>query len=149
MLRYLPMALLIACSPDGAAQHDGAPATTDSERTVAEPGDQTRPAAGAEAPSDRGLLALGESAVLGAITVTPLEVTEESRCPTGASCVWVGRVVVRVRIDRDGRSEERLIDTIEPLSMPGIRLRLVEVGPPRNSSNPPRPATYRFRFSLD
>lgn len=44
-------------------------------------------------------VALNETADLGGgLTVTPLEVLEDSRCPANVDCVWAGQVRLRVNV---------------------------------------------------
>lgn len=86
---------------------------------------------------------LGETIRVGRLTVRPLAVIEDSRCPSNVTCVWAGRVVLRLRITSLG---ERTISSIEPLALPGGgRLELAGVWPPRVHGE--RPAgPYRFGF---
>ena len=44
-------------------------------------------------------LEVGESATVGGAEVAFLEVVEDSRCPTGAECVWAGKARVRLAVD--------------------------------------------------
>jgi hypothetical protein len=34
--------------------------------------------------------------------ITLLDITEDSRCPTGVSCIWEGRVVAEFKVEKDG-----------------------------------------------
>jgi len=43
-------------------------------------------------------LALGETAEVGGLRLRFAELVEDSRCPDGATCVWAGRVVVRLEV---------------------------------------------------
>lgn len=86
---------------------------------------------------------LNETVRIGNLTVRPLAVTEDSRCPSNVVCVWAGRVVLRVRVSGIG---ERTISSIEPLALSGGgTLELASVWPPRVHGE--RPAgPYRFGF---
>lgn len=86
---------------------------------------------------------IGETIRVGNLTVRPLAVVEDSRCPSNVTCVWAGRVVVRVRISSLG---ERTVSSIEPLALPhGGRLELESVWPPRVHGEP-MAGPYRFGF---
>ena len=46
--------------------------------------------------------ALGEIANLEGVTVEPLEVIEDSRCPASVQCVWAGRVRISAEVSGSG-----------------------------------------------
>ena len=72
-------------------------------------GQTTRVALGQEFP-----LAVGESAAIKGenLLVTFVEVVEDSRCPTGATCIWEGRATSRVKIASSNGTQN--IDLTEP-----------------------------------
>ncbi|MDH3944097.1 MAG: hypothetical protein OEV06_08400 [Anaerolineae bacterium] len=47
-------------------------------------------------------LAVGESAAIGELAIMFIEVSEDSRCPQGARCVWAGQAKARVRVEKGG-----------------------------------------------
>ena len=91
---------------------------------------------------------LGEEVQIGDIRVTPLEVVEDSRCPIDATCVWAGRVRLRVRI---GGAGEQVMEIGHPVTVAGARrLTLVAAAPPNWSRPPPGvdpPKRFAFRLS--
>ena len=93
---------------------------------------------------------LGETARLGRVTVRPIEVVEDSRCPADVLCIWAGRLRMRVAIS--GVREEAVLTLREPYRVPGRgTLTLVSVAPDRWRSTPP-PGTdpaWRFGFRLE
>lgn len=89
-----------------------------------------------------GFLALGQTARIGPVQVTPLSVLEDSRCPRGVQCVWAGRVRIDARVDRVRR--ELVLGQAAVVS--GGRLELVEVAPAKLADATIRPRDYRFRF---
>lgn len=66
---------------------------------VVPPPDATPPAPSGSA------VALGEKVRVGDVTVTPVAVVEDSRCPINARCIWAGRLVVRTQIDGQANGE--------------------------------------------
>ncbi len=80
------------------------------------------------------------------VSVTPLAVEEDSRCPGGAICVWAGRLVLRAKIEKGGQSQERLLELDVPTHIFGGMLTLANAGPPAGADG--TGASYRFRFSF-
>jgi len=59
-------------------------------------------------------LAIGQKAVIAGenLEIKFIDVMEDSRCPTGATCIWAGRVSVKVEIkDSDGSYEMALVQS--------------------------------------
>jgi len=94
-------------------------------------------------------LAPGQSAVAGddGLRVTFVSVTEDSRCPKDALCVWAGRVVVEVAAGSAG--EKRSLEPDDTVSVEGYRLMLVRVEPYPASDAPIGPSQYRATFVVD
>jgi hypothetical protein len=93
---------------------------------------------------------LNEEVRLGDLRVRPLEVLEDSRCPVDVTCVWAGRVRLRVAV---GGAGERVMEIGPPVPVPGgAHLTLVAVAP-LNWANPPAgvdanaPKRFGFRLS--
>ena len=84
-------------------------------------------------PADDPALSYGglnQDIRVGDLTVRPLRVIEDNRCPIDVACIWAGRVVLRVRIS--GIAGVRVIDTTAPLALPqGGALVLEDVWPHR------------------
>lgn len=92
---------------------------------------------------------LGEEVRLGTLRIRPIAVLEDSRCPADVTCVWAGRIRVRVAVSGAG---EPVMELNQPVSVPGGRLALVSVAPPRWHSPPPgvdpnAPRRFEFRLS--
>lgn len=89
---------------------------------------------------------LNETIRLGDLTIKPLEVIEDSRCPVDVDCAWSGRLVMRAEVS--GVSGPATLSSIEPFALPGGgTLVLASVWPDnyRQSSGPREP--YRFGFT--
>jgi hypothetical protein len=92
---------------------------------------------------------LNEEVQIGDVRVKPLEVLEDSRCPPDVSCVWAGRVRLRVAVSGAG---EPVMEIGQPVTVAGgQRLTLVGVAP-INWARPPAGVDQnqpkRFAFSL-
>lgn len=90
---------------------------------------------------------LGETARLGRVTVRPIAVVEDSRCPRDVMCVHAGRLLLRARIS--GVRRDVVLTLREPYRLPGGgTLTLVSAAPDRWQSAPPpgTDRTWRFGF---
>lgn len=88
---------------------------------------------------------LNEDIRVGGMTIRPLTVVEDSRCPAAVACVWGGRVVLRLRVA--GMRGDQTISSIAPLTLPGGGvIELASVAPPRTNGRPRIPLPYRFGF---
>ena len=86
---------------------------------------------------------IGETADLGGgLTVRPLEVLEDSRCPTNVACIWAGRL--RLRAEVSGGAQEFTLG--EPLQTPKGTVTLAVVSPGAWSEWPGGKPAYRFGF---
>ncbi len=52
------------------------------------------------------------------VTVTLLDVLEDSRCPTGTTCVWAGRAKILVEVIEKGQSPKQ-IEVVLGKKLPG------------------------------
>ena len=86
---------------------------------------------------------------LGRIVVTPMRVTEDSRCPQDVQCVTAGRVIVETRIDGPGWRQTQPLVLGQPHTVRDLRVTLAEVAPPMRLDPRITSAEYRFRFSGD
>lgn len=95
-------------------------------------------------------VAIGEAAQLSDLLIaTPLKVTEDSRCPAEADCIWEGRVVLKTRLDLGHETITVLLDSSEPMRINGGMLTLGEVAPYASTQwSPIEPGNYRFGFSF-
>ena len=103
--------------------------------------DETRAQADATGP-----VAIRQGQQVGDLVVTPITVTEDSRCPTSVECVWQGSVKVAIRIDGPGWRESAEIALADSLTLRGHTVRLVEVMPVRTTTGAIPLEEYRFRF---
>lgn len=108
------------------------------------------PAARADAPVERqrGIVEvrLGGTARLGGLTVRPIAVVEDSRCPSDVACIWAGRLRLRAAVSGIGETELILG---QPLALSGGgSLTLVAALPAPRHRPPSGPAT-RFAFRRD
>lgn len=91
---------------------------------------------------------LNEEVDVGGVSVRPLAILEDTRCPIDLECVHGGNIRARVAVSGVGEVE---MDIWRPLAIPGgAPLRLVTVAPPRWDHPPPgidpnAPVRFGFR----
>lgn len=95
-------------------------------------------------------VALGEWQQLASdLTARPLSVTEDSRCPIEADCIWEGRVVVETELELGHDVITVPLDTSEPLRINKGMLSIAEVAPEMSIKWSPIPIeSYRFAFTF-
>ena len=93
---------------------------------------------------------LNEEVQIGDLRVKPLAVLEDSRCPVDVTCIWAGRVRLRVAVSGAG---EPVMEIGQPVAVAGgRRLTLVAVAPlnwahPPAGTDPNAPKRFAFRLS--
>ncbi len=92
---------------------------------------------------------LGERVQVDGPAVTPLEVVEDSRCPTGVQCVWAGRLRLLVKVHLGAGDQTRELVLGEPVQVADGTLELVEAWPQPAAGEAIAPADYRFTFRFD
>jgi len=82
------------------------------------------------------------------VTLTPLEVTEDSRCPADVQCVWAGTVKVRTKIESGLGESIMIFEPGKPITTEAESITLKEVTPAPRSGQPIPPSSYRFVFDV-
>jgi hypothetical protein len=113
----------------------------------------TAPAAGEEFQ-----LAIGDSATPaegGGVTVTFADVSGDSRCPTGVTCVWAGQVTIALDLATAGQAPTRVELTVgtDPAkaraALDGHTLHLLRVDPYPKAAKPIERSQYRATLRLE
>lgn len=104
------------------------------------------------APSRQVELGVGEARTVGTAQVRFIGVTEDSRCPIDAVCVWMGNAAAEIELALDGGSPETLVlnSSIEPRSTErsGLVVRLVSVQPAARSTVTIAPGDYVIELEV-
>ncbi|MGB3165286.1 MAG: hypothetical protein WBA68_00730 [Alteraurantiacibacter sp.] len=112
-----------------------------SVQDMAPPADTSRIAA------DGALVGIGQPVRVGPALLTPVQVTEDSRCPINARCVWAGEVKLRTLVQTAAGRQVVELTLGEPHSMAIGTFALVTVEPGQRASMPDIPTEqYRFVF---
>lgn len=79
--------------------------------------------------------------------LTPLEVIEDSRCPSDVQCVWAGRLRLKARVDLRGKLTEPELTLGEARPVGNGTLELVEAKPHPAQGRTIYTEDYRFGFT--
>ena len=95
-------------------------------------------------------IGFGGQAMLNGLSIRPMAVIEDSRCPIDVRCVWAGRLTLAVDIGQPGSGAPlRTNMTLgQPLPVVGGRLTLVAAHPPKMAGAQPSPPASQFTFEL-
>lgn len=97
--------------------------------------------------SDGSDVALGQKAYVDGPMVEPVEVIEDSRCPTNARCVWAGRVRLKMVWIRGNGERQPFEATLgEPVQLADGQFTLESVRPEKRTDIALKPSDYRFSF---
>lgn len=101
-----------------------------------------------EAESNGSNVRLGQIAYVDGPRIKPVELLEDSRCPTNVQCIWAGRVRLKMLwIKPSGNHEFELISG-EPEPLADGAITLTSVMPDTVTDRPIRPEDYRFSFEF-
>lgn len=93
--------------------------------------------------------AIGQVAYTNGVSVRPLQVLEDSRCPVDVRCVWAGRLVVRSEVTGGSWHETRDLELGKPQHVADGALTLVSAIPQKKAGAAIDPRSYRFTFRFD
>jgi hypothetical protein len=103
--------------------------------------------AGPPVAPEGSAVALGHPVAVADLTITPISVVEDSRCPINARCVWAGRIVVETQVDGAGWQDVLPLTLGEPGTTRGHVLNLTSAEPGNMAGGPRvQPEDYRFTF---
>ena len=72
----------------------------------------------------------------------------DSRCPTDVACVWAGEVIVKLSIRSDGKTTQHPIKESQGAVVSGYTVTVLQVLPPRSSSQRIAPDDYRVTLKV-
>jgi hypothetical protein len=93
-------------------------------------------------------LHVGESGEAMDVTIIPLEIVEDSRCPIDVQCIWAGRIRVRVQLISGLGTSESIFELNTPITTEVEIVELVSVSPVSVSTSAIKPAEYTFTFTV-
>ncbi len=97
---------------------------------------------------DTVTLAMGETAVLSGISITPSEVIEDSRCPLGVMCIQAGRVRLRAILNIGSETGSPIFLVGEPVLTDNGTVTLIGVDPIKRRDVEIGNSDYHFTFKV-
>jgi hypothetical protein len=94
-------------------------------------------------------LPLSKSGTLEGITLTPILIEEDSRCPLGVNCIQAGIVRVRTVVEGASGAYEHVFMLGEPFIVEGRAITLLEVSPEPLPDKGMILNEYRFVFGVE
>ena len=91
---------------------------------------------------------LNQTIVHHGISITPLEVLEDSRCPVDAECLWAGTVRVRVTLESEGGVQETTFSLESTITFAGNRVKLSGVMPAARAGVKIATSEYLLQFEV-
>lgn len=82
------------------------------------------------------------------LSVRPLALLEDSRCPASVQCVWAGQVRISAEITDVMGTGPRAFTLGKPVVLDGGTVTLVAVDPPKLAPGTTDPRAYRFTFTF-
>ncbi len=82
------------------------------------------------------------------VTINPIEVLEDSRCPADVQCIWAGQVRVRTVLSTEVSHGEHIFSIGTKQQFGDTDVTLVAVNPYPNAGSPTPSSSYRFVFEV-
>ena len=91
-------------------------------------------------------LNIGATAQFKDISIKPISIEEDSRCPTGAQCVWAGRVRIKIQVVSGTGASTSIVTLGEVFMTGGKRITLSAVTPEKRQQVQISASDYRLTF---
>lgn len=138
-----------AATSTGSTATTTAPAASSTPATTPSSGKPTSaPATSAYYPYGSVTLALGQAAGFkDGLSIRPMRVLEDSRCPMGVMCIQAGTVRVSLTVDASGKETTEMITLGHSIQVGSDTITFESVAPQR-SQQPLAASSYRFTFTV-
>ena len=93
-------------------------------------------------------VALNETGTMYGVSLTPLEVLEDSRCPADVECIQAGTVRINTQFESDLGETELEIELNDPITTETEKIALLSVTPVPHSENTIEDSDYRVTFRI-
>jgi len=107
-------------------------------------------------PDGKGILSPGQSGLFyiqgesNPVLLKFIKVTEDSRCPANAHCIWSGEVVAEIHLNKKASFSVASAEASKPpLIFEGKHITITQVLPPQGKSNEQiKQEDYQIEFSI-
>ncbi len=82
------------------------------------------------------------------VTITPVEMLEDSRCPANANCIWAGTVKVRATLESGLGTANQVFELNQAITTEAEEVTLVDVTPVARSGTSIGDSEYTFFFDI-
>jgi len=89
---------------------------------------------------------LNQQIITNGVRIKPLEVLEDSRCPTGVQCVQAGTVRIRALMESGGETQTTTLVLGTAVTFGNKTVSLASVVPAKTASSSTSTTNYRFEF---
>ena len=93
-------------------------------------------------------LRLGELGRFKTISITPLSVEEDSRCPSDVTCIQAGTVRLQIQVVGTAGTSTSIVKLGQAFTTQGMNIILTDVTPIKNSKINIKETEYRFTFTV-
>ena len=93
-------------------------------------------------------LKLGESGRFKTISITPLSVEEDSRCPSDVTCIQAGTVRLKIQVVGSAGTATSIVKLGQEFTTQGMNITLTDVIPAKNSKINTEETDYRFTLMV-
>ena len=93
-------------------------------------------------------LRLGELGSFETITIRPLSIEEDSRCPADVTCIQAGTVRLKIQVVSSTATSTSIVKLGQAFTTEGMRITLTNVTPSKNSKITIKETDYRFNFNV-
>lgn len=83
------------------------------------------------------------------VSITPLQIIEDSRCPLGVQCVWAGRIVLKVRVAEGNAGKEYNFTEGERVITDFGEITMTKVVPVPVHNKQLKPEDYQMTFYIE
>lgn len=135
--------------PTNLASSTQAVATSTASATSTAPSAPVSPANSSAQAYGTVTLALGQAAAFAdGVSIRPMRILEDSRCPAGVECIQAGTVKLSFTATAKGKTTAETISIGQSVKIDGDTVTLDTVAPQKTKGSFPEASVYRFTFTV-
>jgi len=83
------------------------------------------------------------------VSITPMQVVSDSRCPSDVTCIWAGEILVKIKLEKGSETSIVELKEGENASIGGSTVTFVSVLPEKISTQQTQASDYEFTFKVE